>query len=151
MLFDKEGRYNVHEFLSIDLEKVEVGNDLADLIDLLPIYFDLGKSTIRSDAAIELDKIVKVMNDNPEMIIELGSHTDSRGSAKSNQSLSDRRAKSSADYIKKRITNPERITGKGYGESKLVNHCSDGVQCSELEHQANRRTEFIIVQMENPK
>ena len=151
VLFDKEGRYNVHEFLSIDLEKVEVGNDLADLIDLLPIYFDLGKSTIRSDAAIELDKIVKVMNDNPEMIIELGSHTDSRGSAKSNQSLSDRRAKSSADYIKKRITNPERITGKGYGESKLVNHCSDGVQCSELEHQANRRTEFIIVQMENPK
>jgi outer membrane protein OmpA-like peptidoglycan-associated protein len=150
VLFDKEGRYNVHEYLDISLEKVEVGNDLTDIIDLLPIYFDVNKSNIRPDAAIELDKIVKVMNDNPEMIVELGSHTDARGSAISNQKLSDRRAKSSAQYIKERITNPERITGTGHGESKLVNACSDGVECTELEHQANRRTEFIIVQMTNP-
>ena len=151
VLFDKEGRYNIHEFIDVSLEKVEVGSDLTDIIDLLPIYFDLGRSNIRPDAAIELDKIVKVMNDNPEMIVELGSHTDSRGNNRSNQSLSDKRAKSSAQYIKERISNPERITGKGFGESKLVNHCSDGVKCSELEHQANRRTEFIIIQMTNPK
>ena len=110
----------------------------------------MNKSDIRPDAAIELDKIVKVMNDNPEMIIELGSHTDCRGSSKSNQILSDKRAKASAKYIQERITNPERISGKGYGESKLVNRCSDGVDCSEVEHQENRRTEFIIIQMKEP-
>lgn len=145
--FDKEGRYNVHELLDVQIEKVEVGQDLSKIVELKPIYFDLGKWSIRPDAAIELDKIVKVMNDNPNMIVELGSHTDSRGSAKSNQSLSQKRAKSSADYIKSRITNPERITGVGYGESKLVNECSDGVNCSEEKHQENRRTEFIIISM----
>ncbi|UKN02632.1 OmpA family protein [Paracrocinitomix mangrovi] len=147
VLFDKEGRYNVFEDLDVKMEKVEIGNDLTKIIDLNPIYFDYNKAIIRPDAAIELDKIVQVMNDNPNMRIELGSHTDSRGSDKKNQSLSDRRAKASADYIKKRISNPDRITGKGYGESKLINHCSDGIDCSELEHQQNRRTEFIILEM----
>jgi len=150
ILFDRSGRYNVHEYLDIVLEKVEVGSDLTKIIDLLPIYFDVNKSNIRPDASIELDKIVKVMNDNPEMIVELGSHTDARGSASSNQKLSDRRAKSSASYIKGKITSPDRITGKGYGESKIINHCKDGVKCEEVGHQANRRTEFIIIQMKNP-
>ncbi|MBK6527176.1 MAG: OmpA family protein [Crocinitomicaceae bacterium] len=147
ILFDKEGKYNVHEYLDVTIEKVEVGQDLSKIVELKPIYFDLGKATIRPDAAIELDKIVKVMNDNPNMIVELGSHTDSRGNAKSNQTLSDKRAKSSADYIKQRITNPERIKGVGYGESKLKNECGDGVTCPEEKHQENRRTEFIIISM----
>lgn len=98
-----------------------------------------------------MDKIVKVMNDNPGMVIELGSHTDCRGSKNYNMSLSDRRAKSSAQYIKDRITNPDRIYGKGYGESKLINHCEcEGnrkVPCTEEEHQLNRRTEFRIISM----
>lgn len=147
ILFDKEGQYNVLEDLHIKLEKIEVGLDLSKVVDIQPIYFDLGKYSIRKDAALELDKIVQVMNDNPKMVIELGSHTDARGSSSSNQSLSDKRAKASAEYIKSRITNPDRISGKGYGESKLVNGCSDGVKCSEEEHQANRRTEFIILEM----
>ena len=147
VLFDKEGQYNVLEDLHIKLEKIEVGLDLTNVIDVKPIYFDLGKYKIRDDAALELDKIVQVMNDNPKMVIELGSHTDSRGSAKSNQSLSDKRAKASADYIKTRITNPERISGKGYGEEKLVNDCADDVQCTAEQHQENRRTEFIIIEM----
>jgi outer membrane protein OmpA-like peptidoglycan-associated protein/tetratricopeptide (TPR) repeat protein len=147
VLFDHEGVYNVLEELGLVMEKVEVGLDLTKIIDINPIYFDYNRYVIRPDAAIELDKIVQVMNDNPNMRIELGSHTDSRGSAKANQKLSDRRAKASAEYIKKKITNPERITGKGYGESKLVNHCSDGVKCTEVEHQENRRTEFIILEM----
>lgn len=151
VLFDRAGRYNMHEDLDLSLQSADVGGDLTKLIDLLPIYFDVGKAKIRPDAAIELDKVVKVMNDNPEMIIELGSHTDSRGNSKSNQLLSDKRAKASANYIKKRITNPDRINGKGYGESKLVNDCADGVDCSELQHQQNRRTEFIIIQMKAPK
>lgn len=145
VLFDKEGKYNVHEFLDIDLEQAQVGQDLSKIIELKPIYFDSGKWNIRPDAALELDKIVKVMNDNPTMIVELGSHTDSRGNAKSNQTLSDKRAKSSADYIKARITNPERIKGVGYGETKLVNECGDGVTCDDTKHQENRRTEFIII------
>ena len=147
VLFDKEGQYNVLEDLHIKMEKIEVGLDLSKVVDIKPIYFDLGKYKIREDAALELDKIVQVMNDNPEMVIELGSHTDSRGSATSNQSLSDKRAKASAEYIKSRITNPDRISGKGYGESKLVNECADGVQCTEEQHQDNRRTEFIIIEM----
>ena len=147
VLFDREGKFNVHEFLDIDLQKVELGEDLTKIIELNPIYFDLGKWAIRPDAALELDKIVKVMNDNPNMVLELGSHTDSRGSASSNLALASKRAKSSADYIKARITNPERISGVGFGETKLVNECKDGVSCPEEKHQENRRTEFIIISM----
>lgn len=148
-VFQKEGVYNLHEDMEISLEKIEIGGDLREMIDINPIYFDVGKHNIRSDAALELDKIVKVMNENPGMVIELGSHTDSRGSASSNLSLSEKRANSSAQYIKQRITNPERIYGKGYGETRLVNGCSDGVRCSKEEHQENRRTEFIIIRFES--
>jgi outer membrane protein OmpA-like peptidoglycan-associated protein/tetratricopeptide (TPR) repeat protein len=135
--------------LSYMLEKLEIGIDLAKTFDLNPIYFDLDKSNIRPDAKIELDKIVKIMNDNPTLVVELGSHTDCRATMKYNLSLSDRRAKASATYIKGRISNPKRIYGKGYGESNLVNDCGcEGElksSCSEEEHQANRRTEFRIV------
>ncbi len=163
--FDKEGKYEVHSVLDLTLEAIEVGGDLSKIIDINPIYFDLNKSKIRPDAAIELDKIVKVMNENPTMEIELGSHTDSRGSDKSNLSLSDRRAKASAAYVKERITKPERIYGKGYGEStpntidlsaeggdadfKLIESYINSFKASNRKkfdelHQKNRRTEFII-------
>lgn len=145
------GIINLHELMDLSIGKIEVGIDLASLIDIKPIYFDLGKYIIRKDAALELDKIVKIMNDYPTMVIELGSHTDCRGTIASNATLSDNRAKASAEYIKKRITNPERIYGKGYGESKLKVDCPcEGTvksTCSEEEHQKNRRTEFIIVKM----
>lgn len=131
------------------LNKVEVGTDIGAVFELNPIYFDLNKSDIRPDAAIELDKIVEIMTENPEIRIELGSHTDCRASKSYNKRLSSRRAESSANYIKQRIDNPSRIYGKGYGESQLVNDCGcEGnvvSDCSEEEHQANRRTEFKIV------
>ena len=140
---------NVSELLDLALSKLAVGGDLNDLIEINPIYFDLAKATIRSDAAIELDKIVSVMNKYPNMKVELGSHTDCRSSIASNQKLSDKRAKASADYIKSKITEPSRISGVGYGESKLkVNcPCEGNVKsdCPEEEHQKNRRTEFIII------
>ena len=143
------GEIKIHETLDLAMNKLEVGGDLATMIDIKPIYFDLGKFNIRKDAAIELDKIVKVMNDYPKMEVELGSHTDCRASAAFNEKLSDNRAKASAEYIKKSITNPERISGKGYGESKLKNGCAcEGAvksTCTEDEHQQNRRTEFIIL------
>ncbi len=133
----------------ITLEKTDIGKDLADMISLNPIYFDLDKWDIRPDAEIELNKIVKIMNDNPTIRIELGSHTDCRATKAYNMTLSDKRAKSSAEYIRKRITNPSRIFGKGYGESKLLNNCGcEGnvvSDCTEEEHQLNRRTEFRIV------
>jgi len=151
-LLDHEGQYKIHETLDLTMDKMDVGMDLSKFIEINPIYFDLNKAKIRPDAAIELDKIVKVMNENPGMYVELGSHTDCRASKKYNMALSDRRAKASADYIKKRITNPERITGKGYGESRLINHCEcEGkrkVPCTEEEHQVNRRTEFRITKID---
>ncbi len=150
-LIYRPGQYNMHEDMNIVLNKIEIGMDLSKIIDINPIYFDLNKSNIRPDAAIELDKIVKVMTDNPTMVIELGSHTDCRASAAYNMALSDRRAKSSAKYVKERISYPDRIFGKGYGESKLINHCecegSKKVPCTEEEHQQNRRTEFKIIKM----
>lgn len=129
--------------------KIQVGSDLGKVFEFNTIYFDYHKYNIRPDAEIELNKMVKILNEHPNLTVELTSHTDCRSSKEYNQKLSDRRAKASADYIKKRISNPERIYGKGYGETKLVNGCTceEKVlsECSEEEHQKNRRTEFIIV------
>jgi outer membrane protein OmpA-like peptidoglycan-associated protein len=148
---DQAGVIQLHEKLNIELQPVALGADLAKMLSIKPIYFDLGKFNIRKDAAIELDKIVKVMNENPTMVIELGSHTDCRSSVQFNQTLSSNRAKASAEYIQKRISNPSRISGKGYGESRLLNDCGcEGAvksTCTEEQHQLNRRTEFIIIKM----
>jgi outer membrane protein OmpA-like peptidoglycan-associated protein len=135
--------------LDYQLERPEIGTDLAQTLALRPIYFDLDKYNIRSDAKKELDKIIQIMNDNPNIVIELGSHTDCRSSIAYNMTLSTNRAKASAKYIQDRIINPKRIYGKGYGESQLINNCPcEGKlesTCTEEEHQANRRTEFRIV------
>lgn len=147
----KEGEVLMNNTISLTLGKVEVGMDLAKMIDIKPIYFDLGKANIRKDAAMELDKVVAVMKQYPTMVIELGSHTDCRSSAASNLKLSDKRAKASAAYIVSKGVEKARIYGKGYGESKLLNGCAcEGAvkpKCSEEEHQKNRRTEFIIVKV----
>jgi outer membrane protein OmpA-like peptidoglycan-associated protein len=147
----KPGDINVNESVDLSLGKVEVGMDIGKMIDLKPIYFDLGKSTIRKDAAVELDKIVAIMKEYPNMSIELGSHTDCRSGAASNMKLSGARAKSSAAYIVKKGIDKTRIVGKGYGETKLLNGCAcEGKvksTCSEEEHAKNRRTEFIITKL----
>lgn len=109
------------------------------------IYYDFDKSNIRPDAAKELDKVVAVMKENPTIWIVLGSHTDSRGKDQYNQWLSQSRANSAVQYIIDRGVEKSRITAKGYGESKPVNECTNGVKCSEEAHQLNRRTEFTIV------
>ena len=84
----------------------------------------------------------------PELKIELGSHTDSRANDKYNWDLSDRRAKSTLAWLIDRGVDAAKISGKGYGETQLVNKCSNGVKCSEAEHQLNRRTEFVILNPE---
>lgn len=145
------GEMKVHEKLDLSLGKIELGTDIGKLININPIYFDVNKFNIRPDAAKELDKIVKAMNEYPAMVIELGSHTDCRAPMKYNMTLSDKRAKASAAYVISKGISKERIYGKGYGESKLKNDCAcEGAvksTCSEEEHQQNRRTEFIIVKL----
>lgn len=148
----KEGEIKLHEELKMTLGKALVGVDLAKIIEIKPIYFDLGKSKIRPDAALELDKVVKIMKEYPNMYIELGAHTDCRGVAAANKKLSDARAKASAAYIvTKGKFSKDRIVGKGYGEAKLLNACAcEGKiqpKCSEEEHAVNRRTEFIVTKM----
>lgn len=118
------------------------------IIKIDPIYFDFDKYNIREDAAIELNKIVTVMKKYPELIIEGGSHTDSRGSDQYNQKLSFRRADATVQYIINKGIDASRISAKGYGETVLVNNCADGVKCTEPEHQLNRRTEFVVVNID---
>lgn len=143
-----EGEINMNKVTSMTLGKVEIGMDLAKMIQTKPIYFDLGKSSIQQDAATELDKIVQVMNEYPNMVIELGAHTDCRSKNRSsNLKLSQARAEASMDYIIKRGINKSRISAKGYGDTKPVSNC-ECKDCTEEEHAKNRRTEFIIVKLE---
>jgi outer membrane protein OmpA-like peptidoglycan-associated protein/tetratricopeptide (TPR) repeat protein len=113
--------------------------------ELEGILYDLGKFNIRNDAAKVLDMVVKVMNENPTLEIELSAHTDARGSDPSNLSLSDSRAKAAAAYVISKGIDVKRVTGKGFGESQLKNKCANGIKCTEKEHQENRRTEVKIM------
>ncbi len=117
------------------------------VVNIEPIYFELNSSYLNKEAKQELEKVVDLMTRYPEMIIESGSHTDSRGIEGYNIWLSDRRAKSTVTYIIDKGIDPSRITGKGYGETQLINGCSDGVDCTEAQHAMNRRTEFVIIKM----
>ena len=116
-------------------------------VNIEPIYFDLNSSFLNKKAKQELQKVVDLMNKYPKMIIESASHTDTRGPDGYNMWLSDRRAKSTVNFIIERGIDPRRITGKGYGETQLINQCSEGVECTEAEHEKNRRTEFVIIRM----
>lgn len=135
------GWIDIKEFIEVEMEEIEVGKT----IEIPNIYYDVAKWNIRPDAAVELDKVVQFLSDNPGITIELGSHTDARGSSSSNQTLSQKRAESAVSYIVSKGVSSDRITAKGYGETRLKNHCADGITCSKDEHQANRRTEIKIV------
>lgn len=111
------------------------------------IYYDLDKWFIRPDAALELDRVVQLMLDNPSLQIELSSHTDSRAGDQYNLVLSDKRAKATVEYLISKGINADRMRWKGYGESKLVNQCTNNAECTEEEHQKNRRTEFKAIKI----
>lgn len=119
-------------------------DDLGCRLALQPIYFDFDKDDIRPDAEIELAKILEAMKMYPELVIHIESHTDSRGDDNYNLNLSERRAQSTRDWLINEGINPDRLTAKGYGETRLVNHCSNDVPCTAEEHQLNRRSMFII-------
>jgi len=110
------------------------------------IYYDFDKYNIREDAKPELDKLVQIMKEN-QINVELGSHTDCRGSFEYNDKLSQNRAESAVNYIISTGIDKNRITAKGYGERQLTNKCSDGIECTPEEHQANRRTEFKVTSL----
>lgn len=137
--------------LAIQLEKrlktIAVGTDLAKTLDIPIIYFDLDKAVIKNESAFQLEKIIEILKQYPDLKLDIRSHTDSRQTAKYNQILSDKRAKATMKWLVDKGIKSDRLTSKGYGESQLVNQCSDGVKCSEDEHQLNRRSEFVITNL----
>jgi peptidoglycan-associated lipoprotein len=154
----KEGFFAVSQVISTVGKKYsedfEVNLSLDELIIEKPIvieniYYDYDKWFIREDAKPELDKLVKIMEDNPRIIVELSSHTDSRASGRYNLVLSDKRAHTAVEYIFTKGISQDRITAKGYGETKLLNGCKDNIECTEEEHQENRRTEFKVTKLKD--
>ncbi len=129
------------------LQPFHVGEDLRKTLGIDIIYFDLDKANIRKDAEVELAKILEVMKQYPTMEIDVRSHTDSRQTANYNLVLSDKRVKSSIKWLIENGIDTNRLTGRGYGESQLLNECSDEIPCTEAAHQANRRSEFIITKL----
>ncbi|MFK7051007.1 MULTISPECIES: OmpA family protein [Flavobacterium] len=148
---NKTGKTNLPIDTAKKVREIKEGSDLAKIFEIKIIYFDLDKSFIRSDAAVELAKILEVMKQYPSMKVDVRSHTDCRQTASYNAKLSDRRAKETVAWLVKNGIAKERLTGRGYGESQLVNDCgcepTNQSSCTEEQHQANRRSEFIIVKM----
>lgn len=133
------------------LEKIRVvikeGDDLFKVLKMEPIYFDYDDAEIRLDAAQELAKVVAVLKEYPLMSVDVRSHTDSRGKDSYNLKLSDKRAKATTQWIIDQGIDSSRVNGRGYGETQLLNDCSNGVNCSDREHQINRRSEFIVLKL----
>ncbi|MEK6452266.1 MULTISPECIES: OmpA family protein [Myroides] len=144
--------FNVSKEVNIGLdpveEKIGMDDDLFAKLKLDPIYFDFDKHSIRPDAAVELAKVVEVLKLYPQITIDVRAHTDSRGNDAYNMKLSERRAQSTRAWMISQGIEETRISAKGYGETQLVNQCANNVPCTKEEHQANRRSEFIIVKMD---
>ncbi len=161
-----EGEFNVyHEpfqvkagetrqifYFSVDnvgnVEKPVLANlifDIEHVIDLENIYFSHDSDALNEDAQEQLDELAKALKEFPEIRIELRSHTDIRGSSAYNQRLSERRAKSTKNYLVARGISADRLIARGYGDNKIINHCVEGVECTDEEHRKNRRTEFRII------
>jgi peptidoglycan-associated lipoprotein len=144
---DEDGKTKLEIALEKEECKVTIGDDLGKCFGIKNRYFDFDKSNIRVEAAIDLEKILDVTNQYPKMKLDTRSHTDSRGSFKYNESLSDKRAQSTTAWLIENGVDKGRLTAKGYGEYQLINKCADDVKCTEEEHQLNRRSESIIMDL----
>jgi outer membrane protein OmpA-like peptidoglycan-associated protein len=133
-------------YLERDIITAGFGDDLAKLLQLITIYFDLNKFNIRPDAEIEIQKVIAAMDKYPSLKIQVNSHTDSRGKDAYNLGLSQKRAESTVAYMVSNGISKERLEGEGFGETKLVNDCGNNSKCSATEHELNRRSEFIILE-----
>jgi hypothetical protein len=119
-------------------------------LEVVNIYYDFDDARIRRDARPALDDLVKLLKIYPEMKIKLTSHTDARGKKAYNKRLSKRRAEAVVKYLMSEGIEKNRLQAKGMGEQVMINDCYDGVTCSELQHQENRRTEFVIIEFVPP-
>ena len=126
------------------IKSIKVGTDLAKLLHIPMNFFDLGKATIKKSSEGDLMKIVDILNQYPNLKLDIRSHTDSRQSDASNMILSEKRAQSTKNWLVQKGIDGNRLNAKGFGETQLVNKCADGVKCTEQQHQQNRRSEFII-------
>jgi peptidoglycan-associated lipoprotein len=136
-------KYSEDFYADFEVEPIIIDKPIV----LENIYYDFDKWEIRQDAAIELDKLARVLKDNPLIDIEMGSHTDVRGNDTYNQVLSEKRALAAVKYLISTGIDPKRLTYQGYGEKVLVNGCANAVHCSEEDHQKNRRTEFKVIRI----
>ena len=134
---------NITLFVKVKLCLEEA--DCGKAIKLKNILYDLDKYAIREESKIELNRLVQFMVDNPGVRVEVSSHTDSRASFKYNQVLSQHRAEAAVDYMVSQGIDRSRLKGVGFGETKLLNECSDDVPCTEEQHQLNRRTEMKVI------
>ena len=123
----------------------EVPDDVKNAPVLKTIYYDLNKAAVRPDAVANMDQLVSMLKQQPSLKIAISSYTDSRASEAYNIILSQLRAEVAVAYLVDKGIDPARLTAKYYGKTHLVNNCPDGVNCTEAEHQLNRRTEFSIV------
>jgi len=127
------------------IEKEFIISNGKEMLNIRPIRFELNKANILNTSYVDLAKVVRLMDKFPKMVIQVGSHTDSRAPDGYNMQLSRKRASETVNYLLSIGADYKRITGKGYGETELLNKCSNNVKCSEIEHQQNRRTEFVVI------
>jgi len=160
ILVSKDNYIPSEEFIKVEEDNKEVvlkinkneislkqGDDLNKLLQIEKIYFDTGKYVLKSDAITELNKVVNFMIKYTDVSIEIGSHTDCRDKSENNLILSQKRAEATLNYLVKQGISPSRLKAKGYGETKPLNECVDGIKCSEDKYQINRRSEFIITKL----
>lgn len=133
-------------YLERDTVTAGYGDDLAKLLQLSTIYFDFDRYKVRPDAEIEIQKVIAAMEKYPSLKLKVTSHTDSQGDDSYNLWLSQKRAESTVSYMISKGIDSNRLKGEGFGETRLVNRCSNGVKCNKDEHQLNRRSEFIILE-----
>lgn len=142
-----DGKAKIIDFyLERDLITAGFGDDLAKLLQLSTIYFDFDKYNIRKDSEIEVEKVIAAMEKYSSLKIKINSHTDSRGKDSYNLWLSQKRAESTVDYMISKGIAANRLDSEGFGETKLINECANGVRCAAKDHELNRRSEFIIIE-----
>ncbi len=142
-----DGKPKIIDFyLERDRITAGFGDDLAKLLQLSTIYFDFDKYNIRKDSEVEIEKVIAALEKYPSLKLKVNSHTDSRGPAAYNLWLSQKRAEATVNYMIKNGISKERLLSEGFGETRLLNECVDGVKCSSNQHDVNRRSEFIILE-----
>jgi outer membrane protein OmpA-like peptidoglycan-associated protein/Tol biopolymer transport system component len=140
----QENGYNNELTIVLDEKEFVIVNN-KEMLNIVPIEFELNQAKIKEESKDELAKVVRLMRKYPKMVIEFGAHTDARGGDTYNLRLTQRRAIETVNYLISLGADQKKITGKGYGETELTNHCKNNVKCTEIEHLQNRRTEFVVI------